>query len=264
MPKKFYVVWVGRETGVFTSWPSTNKQVYGFPQAKYKSFKTRGEAEAAYAAGWGNHYKSAAKRKNTSTVKKSRKTSKANIPIQAAPNVNLTKHFDVEVYCDGACDPNPGDAGSGVAIYRDGNLSELWYGLHNPQGTNNTAELNALFQALLIAKEEIDRGKQVQVLCDSQYAINCISVWAFSWGKKGWKRKKAGDISNLEIIQLAHALYQEISSDVVVSHVKAHIGIEGNELADRMAAFGTDQQEPDFCRYSEALDISEILEFRTG
>lgn len=102
------------------------------------------------------------------------------------------------------------------------------------------------------------------MLSDSQYSINCITDWAFSWQKKGWKRKKTGDIKNLEIIQLAHEVYVSIRGDVAVLHVSAHVGIEGNELADRMAVFGIDQRIPDFCRYTETIDVQEILAFRSG
>ena len=246
MAKKFYVVWVGRETGIFTDWAHTKTQVDQFPAAKYKSFKTQAEAEAAFAAGWGAPKKS--------------KTSSSKPSVTSSPD----KNFDVTIYCDGGCDPNPGKAASGVAVYHENKLTELWYGLFNPQGTNNTAELNALFQSLLIAKESIDKNKTVGILCDSQYSINCITNWAYGWKQKGWKRKVAGDIKNLEIIQQAHELYDSIKADVDVSHVRAHMGIEGNELADRMSIYGIAQQDPDFCRYAEALDIPKILDFQAG
>ena len=264
MPKKFYVVWAGRETGIFTNWSDTRKQVDQFPQCKFKSFKTRQEAEAAYAAGWSKKRENSAKKIGNTTAKKSQTTPKFMAPRLAGTSSKSTKHYDIEVYCDGACEPNPGESGSGVAVYREGNLSELWYGLYDAQGTNNAAELNALYQALLIAKEGIDSGKEVEVLSDSQYGINCVTVWAFNWQKKGWKRKRPGDIKNLEIIQLSHHVYIGIRNDVVISHVCAHVGIEGNELADRMAVFGIDQKDPDFCRFSETPDVREILEFRSG
>jgi ribonuclease HI len=45
--KKYYAVLKGRKTGIFTSWEECEEQVNGFSGAVYKSFKTRGEAEAA-------------------------------------------------------------------------------------------------------------------------------------------------------------------------------------------------------------------------
>ncbi|GAX62395.1 ribonuclease HI [Candidatus Scalindua japonica] len=264
MPKKYYVVWVGRETGVFTSWAYTRKLIDKFPQAKYKSFKTRDEADTAYTTGRYTYGKNMVKGEakastiKTQTAVKSAAAKPPDMPIASS------KSFSVNIYCDGACDPNPGEAGSGLSVYRDGKLSELWYGLYNSQGTNNSAELNALHQALTIAKGEIENGKDVQILCDSRYAIDCITNWAFSWKKKGWKRKKDGDIKNLEIIQQAHELYNRIRNNVLVLHVQAHIGIEGNELADRMSVFGIDQQAQSFCRYSDIIDKQKILAFRTG
>lgn len=46
--KKYYVVWKGRETGVFDSWEECKNQVQGFEGAQYKSFKTREMAEKAF------------------------------------------------------------------------------------------------------------------------------------------------------------------------------------------------------------------------
>ena len=46
--KKFYVVWEGHTPGIYTSWDETQRQTAGFPGAKFKSFKTRAEAEKAF------------------------------------------------------------------------------------------------------------------------------------------------------------------------------------------------------------------------
>jgi ribonuclease HI len=46
--QKFYAVWAGFTPGIYTSWEDCRKQVTGFDGAKYKSFKTREEAEEAF------------------------------------------------------------------------------------------------------------------------------------------------------------------------------------------------------------------------
>ncbi len=46
--KKYYVVWVGRKIGLFESWEDCNNQIFGFPKAVYKSFKSRELAEQAF------------------------------------------------------------------------------------------------------------------------------------------------------------------------------------------------------------------------
>ena len=45
--QKFYTVWVGKTSGVYSSWEDCKKQTDGFPEAKYKSFSSRQEAEQA-------------------------------------------------------------------------------------------------------------------------------------------------------------------------------------------------------------------------
>jgi len=45
---KYYVVWVGVNPGIYQSWAECQEQIIGFPNAKYKSFKTREAAEEAF------------------------------------------------------------------------------------------------------------------------------------------------------------------------------------------------------------------------
>lgn len=170
---------------------------------------------------------------------------------------------DVTIYCDGGCTPNPGKAGSGVAVYRNNKLSELWYGLYEEMGTNNTAELGALHESLLLAQKEVDNGNKVEIKCDSMYSINCIKTWAISWEKKGWT-KKGGEIKNLEIIKLAYHLYNSIKKDVTLSHIKAHAGFEGNELADRMTMYTIQEKSQPFVKYDKEIMVADILKMRAG
>lgn len=246
MAQKFYVVWAGRQTGVFTDWPTTHRQVDRFAGARYKSFPTRAEAERAFAGG----------APRPAFVR--RAPTREPAPLPADPS-----SFDVQIYCDGACDPNPGRSGSGLAVYRDGTLAQLWFGLYNPAGTNNTAELNALHRALMMAEAALTAGSTVQILCDSTYAINCISKWAAGWEKKGW-RKAGGEIKNLDIIQAAYAVYSRIQSQVDLSHVRAHAGTQGNELADRMAMYAVESGNEELTEYGGNIDVPTILRMRAG
>lgn len=45
---KYYVVWKGKKTGVFSNWSDCKKQIDGFTGAQYKSFKTKEAAEKAF------------------------------------------------------------------------------------------------------------------------------------------------------------------------------------------------------------------------
>jgi len=164
----------------------------------------------------------------------------------------------LRIYCDGSCQGNPGQAGSGIAIYYGNEKPTLLYGSYNPNGTNNTAELNALYKSLTIASK---REKTI-IYSDSKYSINCITKWAYGWKKRDWN-KKGGEIKNLEIIKLSHSLYEEIRDKIEIKHVKSHSGIEGNELADRMANIAITNKEKDYKTYSYKF-INEVLAISGG
>jgi len=257
MAKKFYVIWVGREPGIYTDWPTAQKQIMKFSGAKYKSFPSKAEAEAAFTEG-----------KITTTSSSASKTRGASSKTNRGNNLSAPPiKTDVVIYCDGGCDPNPGKAGSGVAVYQDDQLIQLWYGVFNPNGTNNTAELSALFYSLQLAQRATEQGLSAQILCDSMYSIQCIRDWATGWEKNGWK-KKTGEIKNLDIIKPAYALYNEIKDKVLLSHVKAHAGTEGNELADRMTMVAVSRKDLAWVQYEKDSDggfnIPALLKMRAG
>ncbi|CCK75015.1 probable ribonuclease HI [Oleispira antarctica RB-8] len=257
MAKKFYVIWVGREPGIYTDWPTAQKQIMKFSGAKYKSFPTKAEADAAFSGGSVSSDAGAGSKPRGSSSKTSRGNNLSAPPIKT----------DVVIYCDGGCDPNPGKAGSGVAVYQDDQLIQLWYGVYNPNGTNNTAELSALFYSLQLAQHATKQGLSAQILCDSMYSIQCIRDWAAGWEKNGWK-KKTGEIKNLDIIKQAYALYNEIKETVLLSHVKAHAGTEGNELADRMTMVAVERKDPAWVQYEQdsnnGFNIPALLKMRAG
>ena len=258
--KKYYVVWQGRETGIFTDWTTCKKHVEKFAGARYKSFPTMAEAESAFGGAptaLGSKKKVASK--NAAEKKPSNRTT---VKTYSAAEVAELR-FDTKIFTDGGCEPNPGEAGSGMAIYRAGKISELWYGLYNPQGTNNTAELSALYQALLMAKDEVKQKQSVVIFSDSKYSIQCVTQWAVNWEKRGWT-KPSGEIKNLELIQSMFSLYQSLKDDIKIMHVNGHVGVEGNELADRMSIMAIAENATDFIRYPKTINIDEILALRAG
>ncbi|MEM6363320.1 MAG: viroplasmin family protein [Planctomycetota bacterium] len=54
--RRHYVVWVGAQPGVYARWRDAEKQVQGWPGAKFKGFSTREDAKKAYAEGWEKHW----------------------------------------------------------------------------------------------------------------------------------------------------------------------------------------------------------------
>lgn len=53
---KFYTVWIGEIPGVYQDWETCSEQVNGFKGAKYKSFPSLQEAEAAFQEGPDNYF----------------------------------------------------------------------------------------------------------------------------------------------------------------------------------------------------------------
>lgn len=46
--KKYYVVWQGNQPGIYDSWENCQREIRGYPDAKFKSFNSLDEARKAY------------------------------------------------------------------------------------------------------------------------------------------------------------------------------------------------------------------------
>ncbi len=260
MSKKYYVVWKGIKPGVYGSWPEAKSQTDGRADAQFMGFPSQAEAEAAYQS---TYTKALTRRSLNKSPSSAPMSSKRSSSVRSSAPSATIKTADVNIYCDGACSPNPGKSGTGIAIYETINdkqqLTSLWYGLHQANGTNNTAELNGLLKSFEVAQKYIAQNKSVQVLSDSKYSIDCVTKWAKGWQAKGWTRGKGEEIKNLDLIKQCFGLYQKIKVNLTISHVKGHANIEGNELSDRMAVLARIQRTSDFIQFTETLDIPTVL-----
>jgi ribonuclease HI len=246
--KKYYVIWEGRKTGIFEDWPTAQAAVAGHKGAKFKGFETRALAEAAF---------SQAPEKSIAAKKSSTKSSKKR------PAFELDQSFDIHIFCDGGCDPNPGPAASGVIVYQSGAIRAKYHGRYH-QGTNNTAELKALFEAMRLAKGLIEEGLKVQILSDSSYSVKAMTQWAAGWQRKNWTRGKGEVLANSDLIKNMYACYVQLPSSLSIIHVKGHSGIEGNELADRMCFIAMQNKVEDFVKYEGNETIRELLALNSG
>jgi len=162
-----------------------------------------------------------------------------------------------KIYADGACQPNPGECGSGIVVYKDNVVRRLFYGNYQPMATNNVAELMALEYAIVLAIKCINAGEtQVEILTDSQYSMKCLTEWINAWLKNNWKN---GKVVNKELIERMYKLYLPYKDNVLINHVYGHRGIEGNELADRMAVHAIKTKQVAFLDFGNDVTIPEIL-----
>lgn len=261
MSKKHYVIWKGKQTGIFDTWSTVQSLVAGMNDAQYMGFPSKEEAQAAFKESYTKALMKRSLAKSTSTPL-NKEVNQKSLPTKT--KIQDLNFAEINIYCDGACSPNPGKSGSGIALYEKEQLTQLWYGLHEKHGTNNTAELNALHEALKIAHAYIKTDKAVQILSDSKYSIDCITKWANGWKKKGWTRGKGEEIKNVEVIKSCYVLYEQLKNNLTITHVKGHANIEGNELSDRMAVLGRTSQEINFKEYTQSIDITKILSMSSG
>lgn len=148
---KYYAVIKGRQTGIFTSWSKCEEQVKGFSGAVFKSFSTRGEAEAAIELADQND-KLLEQAKNQQRV------------TRAQPS---TSHFIENSICvDAACSGNPGAVEyQGVCT---ATREVLFHKGPIPHGTNNLGEFLAIVHALAYLKQQ---GKDLPIYSDSETAM---------------------------------------------------------------------------------------------
>jgi len=64
-PEKWYVVFRGKETGIFRSWPDAEDQVYKFKHNAHKSYLTFAAAQKAWLEFLAKHPKHEANRRTT-------------------------------------------------------------------------------------------------------------------------------------------------------------------------------------------------------
>lgn len=150
--QKFYVVWKGRDTGVFYSWDDCYAAVDKFQGALYKSYESEEEAFEALK----NVPNTNSQNKRHHQIQK---TTKPTTPQN-------TQYIANSIAVDAACSGNPGDMEyRGVAV----NTRQVIFHMGPfPDGTNNIGEFLAIVHGLaLMAKKNIT----LPLYSDSKTAI---------------------------------------------------------------------------------------------
>ncbi|KAJ2057437.1 hypothetical protein GGI17_005646 [Coemansia sp. S146] len=166
-------------------------------------------------------------------------------------------HVDMVVYIDGACLGNgsPGAIG-GVGVYFRPNDKRNYSGpLPGSIQTNQRADLEAIYQALVILKDSLhefydscvyicNNGHKhiyrhsVVIKTDSQYSINCVTNWSQKWRRNGWVNKMGNPEANADLVQEILELMDTTDNDVYLEYVPGHSNIPGNIAAHDLASVG--------------------------
>lgn len=147
--QKYYVVWKGRKTGVFTSWAECEKQVKGYVGAQFKAFESEAEADAAYLANYDDY-----KGKVASSGKWKNASVKPILP---------------SICVDAAC-----SGSSGKLEFRGVNTEtgeQIFHAGPYAEGTNNVGEFLAIVHALTW---QAKHNMHVPVYSDSENAISWV------------------------------------------------------------------------------------------
>lgn len=184
---KFYVVWQGRETGIFTSWEECKPQIEDYKGAQYKSFKTREEAEQAFAH---SYY---------AAINKEKKTD-----VKNSPTPPFIKN---SIAVDAACSGNPGDMEyRGVNVF---NGQQLFLQGVYKEATNNIGEFLAIVHGLALLKKQ-----------NSDWPIYSDSITAISWIKaKKCKTKLERTENNAEVFARIEAAEKWLATNTYTTKI---------------------------------------------
>ncbi|KAL2041594.1 hypothetical protein N7G274_005378 [Stereocaulon virgatum] len=142
----------------------------------------------------------------------------------------------IRIHTDGSSSGN-GTAGAfaGVGVYfGPGDKRNLSETLPGSRQTNQRAELTAILRAL----EIVPRNRDVVVITDSKYAIDCVTKWFINWRRNGWKTASGKAVENKDIIENVLSKIEERAKLVVRTNfewIKGHENHPGNVEADRLA-----------------------------
>lgn len=154
----------------------------------------------------------------------------------------------ISVYTDGSCSFNGRkDAIGGIGVYfgpedprnYSAPLSKFYNDTFDSsaKNTNNLAELCAILQACKILEKDLESGKKILILTDSNYSINCLSVWYRNWVKNNWVNASKKPVSNKIVIEkILNDYLLKFKELVKFKHVKAHTNSKGDEAEGNAAA----------------------------
>ena len=153
---KFYVVWKGRQTGVFTTWADCQAQTNGFEGAVFKSFESKELAEKAF---------------HDSSYEYIGKNKKVVSQLSDEALLLIGEPIEDSIAVDGAWNNN-----TGIVEYQgiDYKTKEVLFHVGPLEdGTINMVEFLAIVHALALCKQ---KGWKQPIYSDSKIALGWINA----------------------------------------------------------------------------------------
>ena len=85
-------------------------------------------------------------------------------------------------------------------------------------------------------------NRNVTIVTDSQYSINCVTVWFVNWRRNNWQTAAKKPVENKDLVEGILAKIEErkrCGRETLFEWVKGHASDPGNVGADRLAVQGS-------------------------
>ena len=229
----YYAVKIGENPGIYGSWTECEKQVKGYPNAQFKKWKTREEAEAyingnSTSTPHGSGVSSLGLGSKTPSFREEK--GKAELfPAQDGSLTAIEELFqstktDCIAYVDGSFEKDSGVYGYGVVfIEKNGNIEEYFDSGREESYQSMRNVSGEILGALKAASLAVEKDySSIAIFHDYQGIA--------SWAKGEWKCNKEKTIEYREKML-------EFQKKLIISFhkVQAHSGDYYNERADLLA-----------------------------
>lgn len=229
----YYAVKIGKNPGIYSSWAECEKQVKGYPNAQFKKWKTREEAEAyingnSTSTPHGSGVSSLGLGSKTPSFRENKEKAEL-LPAQDGSLTAIEELFqstktDCIAYVDGSFEKDSGVYGYGVVfIEKNGNIEEYFDSGREESYQSMRNVSGEILGALKAASLAVEKGySSIAIFHDYQGIA--------SWAKGAWKCNKEKTIEYREKML-------EFQKDLKISFhkVQAHSGDHFNERADALA-----------------------------
>ncbi|GGI62845.1 ribonuclease H family protein [Limosilactobacillus caviae] len=215
MAKKYYAVKKGRQPGIYQSWAECQRQVNGYPNAKFKGFAT-----IIGAKQWLNAQE------------------KTVMPIQKSINASDA----IYIYTDGGSRNHGNKLGQHVKsddkaawAYLIQTNDKNYTGTDGELGaTNNKMEITALVYALKKLITLNLQNKKIIAILDSHYVLDpIVQGWLTNWQRCGWVTTSGKPVANQMLWkEIAHLLPR--FTDLHFDWTKGHSTNAGNNQVDEL------------------------------